>query len=82
MGYSHRVWACPYYRSDKADRVYCFGGTIKFPDGKSLIRYANQYCGSARGWARCSVAAAWTDYVNKEDNREQKTAEEKQTQKS
>lgn len=65
MGYSHRNWACPYYRSDKPDRVYCYGGTIKFPDRKSLIEYANKYCGKADSWSKCSVAAAWTDYIVK-----------------
>lgn len=70
MGYSHRNWACPYYRSDKPDRVYCCGGTIKLPTRKNLIDYADRYCGSASGWKNCSIAVAWTKYYEGGNNEE------------
>ena len=57
MGYSKRIWACPFYRNDKKLTISCECGVARFPRRKSLERYAKKYCGNVNNWHRCTLAA-------------------------
>ena len=40
-GYSHKTWACPFFRWDERLCVRCEGGCMSFPDRKSCTVAAN-----------------------------------------
>lgn len=42
MGYSHRTWACPFYRWDERCKVHCEGGCVAFPDREAAAEYARR----------------------------------------
>lgn len=56
MGYSHRTWCCPFYRSDRKIKINCEPGSVIFPAHRDLSRFAKRYCGSVDGWRDCTLA--------------------------
>ena len=67
MGYSHRVFCCPYYEKDGAKSVRCEGGRIALPNMEVTRAYFDAYCGHVTGWRRCTVARAITRFYEAED---------------
>ena len=65
MGYSHRTWACPFYRWDERCKVHCDGGCVAFPDRKAAAEYARRYCGAVDGWQACSIAQGLRQYYER-----------------
>lgn len=66
MGYSKRVWVCPFYRNDKKLSIHCEAGSAAFPNYRELARYARDYCGNVANWKRCSLAAARCQFYDRE----------------
>lgn len=59
MGYSNRVWRCPFFRWDKREEIRCEGGHIRrFQHQRELAAWARNYCGRETGWEACPTARA------------------------
>ncbi len=65
--HSRRRWACPFFRWDEKLRVVCDAGKVNFPDGVAKREYANEFCGSVKGWESCTMAAMLVHYYDRED---------------
>lgn len=59
MGYSKRVWVCPYYRCDYPDKLSCEAGKITMTSRGILRQYEARYCASY-GWEECTMAKILT----------------------
>lgn len=46
---------CPFYRKDGTDKLYCEGGTIKFPDREARHEIVYNVCASAENHKNCTV---------------------------
>ena len=66
-GYSHRAWACPFFKWDERLRVHCEGGCVQFRDREQAVEYQNGYCASLEGWESCTVAASAVRYYERMD---------------
>lgn len=57
MGYSNRVWKCPFFRWDKREEIHCEGGHAKvFQHQRELAAWAREHCGKETGWEGCPIA--------------------------
>lgn len=65
MGYSNRLWICPYYRRDYKDRMSCEGGRVQMPSVPLTREYMAQYCAS-QNYRNCTLARVLTQYYEKE----------------
>ncbi len=54
--YSHKAWACPFYRWDEKYKIHCEGCVLAVRDRKALLAYADRFCASVPGWESCPVA--------------------------
>lgn len=63
--YSHRNWACPFFKWDECDKIHCEGGRLVFRSRESITDYADRYCGSVDGWQRCTIAASIETYYDR-----------------
>ncbi len=66
-GYSHRGWACPFFRWDERERISCEGGRMDFPDRMALTEYADRYCANVQGWKSCTMAEGLLRYYERMD---------------
>lgn len=68
MAYSHRTWACPFFKWDERLCVHCEnGGRISLPDRQAAKEYMDRYCASATGWKDCSFASSLLRYYERTD---------------
>ena len=59
MGYSNRVWRCPFFRWDKREEIHCEEGhTRVFQHQRELAAWAREHCGRESGWEVCPPAQA------------------------
>lgn len=59
MGYSNRVWRCPFFRWDKREEIHCEEGhTRVFRHQRELAAWAREHCGRETGWETCPTARA------------------------
>ena len=59
MGYSNRVWKCPFFRWDKREEIHCEDGHAKvFQHQRELAAWAREHCGKETGWEACPIAQA------------------------
>lgn len=59
MGYSNRVWRCPFFRWDKREEIHCEEGhTRVFRSQRELAAWAREHCGKESGWEACPTARA------------------------
>lgn len=59
MGYSNRVWRCPFFRWDKREEIHCEEGyTRVFQHQRELAAWAREHCGRETGWEACPTAQA------------------------
>lgn len=65
MSYSNRVWICPYYLSDRRDRMCCEAGEVKLPDRIATLDYMERYC-SSYDWEDCTLAQALGGFYERE----------------
>ena len=57
MGYSNRVWKCPFFRWDKREEIHCEEGHAKvFQHQRELAAWAREHCGKETGWEGCPIA--------------------------
>ena len=57
MGYSNRVWKCPFFRWDKREEIHCEDGHAKvFQHQRELAAWAREHCGKETGWEACPIA--------------------------
>lgn len=57
MGYSNRVWKCPFFRWDKREEIHCEDGHAKvFQHQRELAAWAREHCGKETGWEGCPIA--------------------------
>ena len=68
-GYSHKTWACPFFKWDEKLRIHCEGGRLALPDQAALRDYAGRYCASADGWRQCSFAGVLLRHYEKADGK-------------
>lgn len=61
MGYSKRLFICPYYVRDYRNRMSCEGGVVQIADAPATVRYMDRYCASY-DWERCTLAQALNDF--------------------
>ncbi len=64
-GYSHKTWACPFFKWDERLSVRCEGGCVRFRDREQAAEYQNGYCASLDGWKNCTVAASAVRYYER-----------------
>ena len=55
-GYSHKTWACPFFRWDERLCVRCEGGCMNFPDREAA---------NLQDWKSCTVAANLLKYYER-----------------
>ena len=59
MGYSNRVWKCPFFRWDKREEIHCEDGHAKvFQHQRELAAWAREHGGKETGWEVCPIAQA------------------------
>lgn len=59
MGYSNRVWRCPFFRWDKREEIHCEAGQVRtFHTQRELAAWAREHCGKESGWEACPTARA------------------------
>ncbi len=65
--YSHKRFACPFYKSDRRRHdifvVSCEAGIIRLPGRPAFNEFTNHYC--CGGWRKCTLAAALKEYYEK-----------------
>ena len=67
------IMQCPFFkrdgvlRSDGSMKLYCEGGTMRFPDAKSRRDYIISYCANTVHWRRCTVCRCLEDYYERKE---------------
>lgn len=69
MGYSNRLWVCPYYTRDYKDHMSCEGGRVEFPSVKATRDYMARYCASNE-WESCTLARALTEHYDEKETQQ------------
>ena len=64
-GYSHKTWACPFFRWDERLCVRCEGGCMGFPDREARAESADRYCANLQDGKSCTVAANLLKYYER-----------------
>lgn len=57
---------CPYYKSDRDNRISCEGANVKLPDMRSKRMQIKNYC--AGDWKTCTIARTMEDYYDRIDS--------------
>lgn len=47
---------CPFFKGEKGLRLHCEGGTVRSPDSVYRRELLMNYCASAEGWRKCTIA--------------------------
>ena len=68
MGYSNRIWTCPFFTWDERQAVHCEGGRVVFQDREAIQEYAERHCASLNGWKDCSIACSLLRYYERKEN--------------
>ena len=72
MHYSRRNWCCPFFRYDEKCVVHCEDGSVvKLKDRQVFAEYADRFCGNARGWKECQIAASLVRIAEKKEARKE-----------
>ena len=59
---------CPFYKKEICLKLYCEGGTIKFPDKDARSEFVLAYCTNSYNWRKCPIAHCLENYYfRKED---------------
>lgn len=53
---------CPFYKRDSYLKLYCEGGTIKFPDKDARSEFVLKYCSDSCNWRKCPIAHFLENY--------------------
>ena len=65
--YSHKNFACPFYRSDRRRGelfiVSCEGGLVRLPGRRAFNAYADRIC--CADWRSCTIAGALEEYYDR-----------------
>ena len=61
------VMQCPFFKREGYLKLYCEGGTIKFPDSQSRCDYVGKYCANSFNWHKCTVAHNLENYYERKD---------------
>lgn len=64
-GYTHKSWACPFFKWDEKCKVHCEGGCVKFRDRREAGDYQDRYCASVTGWKECTMAKSAVEYYER-----------------
>lgn len=56
---------CPFYRKDGADKLYCEGGTIKFPDKEARHEIVYNVCASEKNYKNCTIYKMLMNYYDR-----------------
>lgn len=67
VGYSHKTWACPFFRWDERMCVHCEGGKVDFPDMDTRGEYIDRYCASVPGWEKCTIASSLENFYERKE---------------
>ena len=58
---------CPFYRKDAVDKLYCEGGTIKFPDREAGHEIIYTICSSAEKHKHCTLYKMLMNYYDRKE---------------
>lgn len=50
------IFQCPFYKRDNYLKLYCEGGTVKFPDAPARTEYVRGFCANHITWQKCTIA--------------------------
>jgi hypothetical protein len=69
--YSHKIYTCPFFKSDDRLVVRCESGTrMRFPTTLDKIAYTDKHCGDITGWRKCSFAIQLLQYYDEGEQNE------------
>lgn len=64
--YTHIPY-CPFYRKEQNGKLYCEGGTVKFPDRIARREIVYEFCASPDNYKNCTICKMLMNYyVRKE----------------
>lgn len=59
---------CPFFKKENCLKLYCEGGTLKFPDVIARSEHILGYCANDYNWRKCPIAHYLENYYfRKED---------------
>ena len=61
MGYTKKLFICPFYTSNDKGVVRCQGGNICLHNNAELRKYYIKYCASDN-WEKCSIAKSLVNF--------------------
>ena len=56
---------CPFYHKDGLDKLFCEGGTIKFPDREARYEIVYNVCASERNHKNCTLYKMLMGYYDR-----------------
>lgn len=62
------VMQCPFFKREGSLKLYCEGGTVRFPDSKARRDYVVEFCANSIHWKKCTICRCLEDYYERREN--------------
>ena len=63
---------CPFYCREKDKKLYCEGGTLRFPDRISRREIVYKYCASSDNYKNCTICQMLMNYYERKEQENDK----------